>query len=84
MMEYLCPLYESSAFTCDRKARYLVAGTVICDYHALRAGLTIKTGEQDQVVITKIAAKLPIHDTPDDPEFYYNLRAEERWGDNEL
>ena len=50
-MEYKCPIYESSTFTCDRKAVYLVAGTAICDYHAMQAGLTLKIGTQGQVLI---------------------------------
>ena len=42
-MEYRCPIYESPAFTCDRVAHYLVAGTAICGYHALDAGLLLLT-----------------------------------------
>ena len=39
-MEYKCPLYESSQFTCDRPAVHLVNGTAICAYHALRIAAT--------------------------------------------
>ena len=56
VMEYKCPIYESSAFICDRTANYLVAGTLICDFHAMQAGLTVKVGDNGQVVV---AAKRP-------------------------
>ena len=52
-MEYKCPIYESRSFSCDRKAQYLVAGTMICNYHALQAALHIKTGEQGQVIVAQ-------------------------------
>ena len=51
-MEYKCPIYESSKFTCGRKANNLVAGTAICDYHAMQAVLTMKVGGYGQVVVT--------------------------------
>ena len=41
-MEYKCPIYESRSFSCDRKAQYLVAGTMICAYHALQAAMTTR------------------------------------------
>lgn len=47
-MEYLCPFPESSKYPCGRKAVYLVQGTVICDYHALR--VAIKVNDQGQII----------------------------------
>jgi hypothetical protein len=43
-MEYKCPLYESSQFTCDRPAVHLVNGTAICAYHALRLEIRVNRG----------------------------------------
>jgi len=57
-MEYRCPIHESTAFTCDRPAQYLVAGTAICSTHALRAGLLVTTGDPPgQAIITTDPAR---------------------------
>ena len=57
-MEYRCPIYESAAFTCDRVAHYLVAGTAVCSIHALRAGLLVTTGDPPgQAIITSDPAR---------------------------
>ena len=39
-MEYRCPIHESSKYTCDRPAQYLVSGTAICSYHAAKTEFT--------------------------------------------
>jgi hypothetical protein len=57
-MEYRCPIYESSKFLCDRPAHYLVAGTSICGYHALHAGLIV-TIAHDGVIVTSDPARMP-------------------------
>ena len=31
-----CPVRESSAYLCDRKAEYAINGTVLCHHHAMR------------------------------------------------
>ena len=31
---FLCPIHESSKYTCDRPAVHLVNGTAICNEHA--------------------------------------------------
>ena len=49
-MEYKCPIYESSQFTCDRDAVHLVNGTAICTYHALKLALTLAAVAQAQKV----------------------------------
>ena len=45
-MEYKCPARESSAFLCDRVAKYQINGTVWCGTHARRVqdgdDLTVK------------------------------------------
>ena len=51
-MEYKCPMYESSQFTCGREVVHLVQGTAICNYHAMR--MALRVNEQGQ-----IAAKVP-------------------------
>jgi hypothetical protein len=35
-MIYKCPAIESSEFLCDRKAEYLIEGTIWCAVHARR------------------------------------------------
>lgn len=54
-MEYKCPFPESTPYTCDRKAIYLVHGTAICDYHALK--LAIRVNDQGQIVAAPLTTK---------------------------
>ena len=37
----LCPIFESTAYLCDRKVEYFIAGTALCEIHGKRFGLTI-------------------------------------------
>jgi hypothetical protein len=57
-MEYRCPIYESSKFLCGRPAKFLVAGTALCMYHARNAALVVKTGDPlGQAIITSDPAR---------------------------
>ena len=51
-MEYKCPLYESSQYTCDRQAVYLVNNTAICGYHAGKLGLRMETNDAGEIITT--------------------------------
>ena len=56
-MEYKCPLYESSQYTCDRDAVHLVQGTAICSYNAMK--MALRVNEQGQIAaapVTKVPA----------------------------
>ena len=55
-MEYRCPIYESSKFLCGRPAKFLVAGTALCMYHARNAALVVKTAP-DGVIVTSDPAR---------------------------
>ena len=50
---FLCPIYESTEFLCDRPAMHLIGATAICPVHAKRLGLTL-----DQLVAKIEEAKL--------------------------
>jgi len=50
----LCPIFESTAYLCDRKVEYFIAGTALCAVHAQRIGLTL-----DQVVAKIEEAQVP-------------------------
>ena len=50
---FLCPIYESTEFLCDRPAMHLIGSTAICPVHAKRLGLTL-----DQLVAKIEEAKL--------------------------
>ena len=39
--EYICPIFESADYLCDREAVHLVAGTAICWVHAKRLRITL-------------------------------------------
>jgi hypothetical protein len=56
-MEYRCPIYESSKFLCGRPAKFLVAGTALCMYHARNAALVVKTAP-DGVIVTSDPARM--------------------------
>ena len=56
-MEYRCPIHESSKYTCDRPAQYLVSGTAICSYHAAGAGLVVKTSVKEVIVTSDPACQ---------------------------
>ena len=38
---FLCPIHESSKYTCDRPAVHLVNGTAICNEHAKSLELSV-------------------------------------------
>ncbi len=49
-----CPALESTEYTCDRPARYLIAGTRYCHVHARRRMEQEATYEENQDVITGV------------------------------
>ena len=55
---FLCPMYQSAKYTCDRPAVHLVNGTAICNEHAKRLelfthNLKQPTGERRRIPLTK-------------------------------